>query len=192
MRDESKKYGYAAYDMIKYAAHKIGSRLPGSKGEHEFHDYMAQKLEEIGIKPVSEEFTVAPRGSIGGVPYAGYAGILMTFGAVLLQSASASQSGLCATFCSITHGSICFSIRRSRVTPTVNCCRRTANMIIRSSFPATRTQAGHGSIPCAPTVIERIPRTVCLQRSEKSVLAQFAFSSLLQHLLPFRSSSLAI
>ena len=78
MRDESKKYGYAAYDMIKYAAHKIGSRLPGSKGEHEFHDYMAQKLEEIGIKPVKEEFSVAPRGSIGGVPYAGYAGILMS------------------------------------------------------------------------------------------------------------------
>ena len=78
MREESKKYGYAAYDMIKHAAHEIGSRLPGSENEHKFHDYMADKLRDIGIKPVTEEFTVAPRGSIGGIPFAGYTGILLS------------------------------------------------------------------------------------------------------------------
>ena len=78
MDDISKKYGYEAYDIVKHAAHEIGGRLPGSANEHKFHDYMAGKLEEIGIKPIKEEFTVAPRGSIGGIPYAGYAGIIMS------------------------------------------------------------------------------------------------------------------
>ena len=78
MNEDSKKYGQEAYDIVCHAAHKIGGRLPGSENEHKFHDYMAGKLEEIGIKPVREEFTVAPCGSIGGIPYAGYAGIIMS------------------------------------------------------------------------------------------------------------------
>lgn len=78
MNEESKKYGQEAYDIVCHAAHKIGGRLPGSENEHKFHDYMAGKLEEIGLKPVKEEFTVAPCGSIGGIPYAGYAGIIMS------------------------------------------------------------------------------------------------------------------
>ena len=78
MNETSKKYGYEAYDIVKYAAHEIGGRLPGSDNEHRFHDYMAQKLEDIGIKPIKEEFTVAPRASIGGIPYCGYVGIVMS------------------------------------------------------------------------------------------------------------------
>lgn len=78
MKEENKKYGAVAYDIVKDAAEKIGSRLPGSEGEHKFHDYMAEKLREIGIKPVKEEFAVSPRASIGGIPYAGYFGLIMS------------------------------------------------------------------------------------------------------------------
>ena len=52
MKEENRKYGEVAFDIVKDAAEKIGSRLPGSEGEHKFHDYMAEKLREIGIKPV--------------------------------------------------------------------------------------------------------------------------------------------
>ena len=75
MKDETKVYGYEAYEIAKYASTEIGSRLPGSKSEKKFADYMADKLREIGIEPKQEEFSVSPRASIGGVPYAGYYGI---------------------------------------------------------------------------------------------------------------------
>ena len=78
MNEESKKYGQEAYDIVCHAANEIGPRLPGTENETKFHKYMAQKLRDIGIKPVEEKFTVAPRGSIGGLPYAGYAGVLMS------------------------------------------------------------------------------------------------------------------
>ncbi len=78
MKEETKKYGQLAYDIIDHASKKIGSRLPGSEGERKFHDYMCGKLEEIGIKPVKEEFAVSPKAGIGGLPYAGYFGIIMS------------------------------------------------------------------------------------------------------------------
>ncbi len=78
MNEENKKYYDAANEIVNDAAHKIGSRLPGSEGERKFHDYMADKLREIGIKPVKEEFAVSPRAGIGGLPYAGYFGVIMS------------------------------------------------------------------------------------------------------------------
>ncbi len=78
MKEENKKYGRLAYDIVKHAAEKIGSRLPGSEGERKFHDYMCGKLEEIGITPVKEEFAVSPRSGIGGLGYAGYFGVIMS------------------------------------------------------------------------------------------------------------------
>ncbi|MBQ5995094.1 MAG: M28 family peptidase [Clostridia bacterium] len=75
---ETKKYSDVANEIVNDAAHKIGSRLPGSEGEHKFHDYMADKLREIGITPHKEEFAVSPRSSIGGIPYAGYFGLIMS------------------------------------------------------------------------------------------------------------------
>lgn len=39
---------------------------------------MGNKLREIGIEPVREEFAVSPRASIGGVPYAGWYGLVMS------------------------------------------------------------------------------------------------------------------
>ena len=77
MKPESKKYADEAYEIIQHAEKEIGPRLPGSDGEKRFADYMAGKLREIGINPVKEEFAVSPRASIGGIPYAGYAGIIL-------------------------------------------------------------------------------------------------------------------
>lgn len=76
MKEESRKYVQEAWDIVKYASEKIGSRLPGSKGEREYAKYMGEKLREIGIEPKTEEFGVAPRSGIGGLPYAGWYGLI--------------------------------------------------------------------------------------------------------------------
>lgn len=78
MKDENKKYAQVAYDIVTHAAKKIGSRLPGSDNEKKYADYMGDKLREIGIEPKQEEFAVSPRSSIGGIPYAGYAGLILS------------------------------------------------------------------------------------------------------------------
>ena len=67
-----------AFEIVEHAAKKIGSRLPGSDGEKEYAAYMGDKLRSIGIEPVREEFAVSPRASIGGIPYAGYLGLIMS------------------------------------------------------------------------------------------------------------------
>ncbi len=77
MIEENKKYADEAFEIVEHAANEIGSRLPGSEGEIKLHKYMGKKLEEIGIKPVKEEFAVFPRASIGGIPYAGWAGVIL-------------------------------------------------------------------------------------------------------------------
>ncbi len=76
MREELKKYGNEAYEMVEYAANEIGPRLPGSDNEKAYHDYMSDKLKEIGLSPKTEKFVFAPHASIGGLPYAGWAGII--------------------------------------------------------------------------------------------------------------------
>lgn len=76
MKEESRKYVEEAWEIVKHASEKIGSRLPGSKGEREYADYMGEKLREIGIEPKKEEFGVAPRSGIGGLPYAGWYGLI--------------------------------------------------------------------------------------------------------------------
>lgn len=78
MKEENKKYAQEAYEIVEYAAKKVGSRLPGSKGEKEYADYMGDKLKEIGIEPKQEEFFVAPRSGIGGLSYAGWIGVLLS------------------------------------------------------------------------------------------------------------------
>lgn len=91
MREELRKYGEDAYEMVKYAANEIGPRLPGSDNETKYHDYMADKLREIGLNPVTEKFVFAPHASIGGLPYAGWAGIIgcaLTIIATMLQDMS--------------------------------------------------------------------------------------------------------
>lgn len=94
MKEESKKYAKEAYDIVKYAAKKIGSRLPGSDGEKEYADYMGDKLREIGIEPKQEEFTLSPRASIGGIPYAGWAGVILSAAAYLALGISTVWFGM--------------------------------------------------------------------------------------------------
>lgn len=78
MKDENRKYAQEAYDIVKHASQVIGSRLPGSDGEKKYAHYMGEKLREIGITPVTEEFEVSPRSSIGGIPYAGWVGLIVS------------------------------------------------------------------------------------------------------------------
>lgn len=78
MKEENRKYAAEAYDIVKYASNVVGSRLPGSEGEREYANYMGDKLREIGIEPKKEEFSVSPRASIGGISYAGWAGIILS------------------------------------------------------------------------------------------------------------------
>lgn len=78
MKEESRKYAEVAFGIVKDAAEKIGSRLPGSEGERKYARYMGDKLREIGIEPKTEEFAVSPRASIGGISYAGWFGLVMS------------------------------------------------------------------------------------------------------------------
>ncbi len=89
--EKTPEYAAEAYGIVNDAAKKIGSRLPGSKGEHKFHDYMADKLKEIGIIPVKEEFAVSPRASIGGIPYVGVIGFVIS---ILCYFALSGLNGL--------------------------------------------------------------------------------------------------
>lgn len=77
MKEEKRKYAELAYDLVK-DAETFGSRLPGSEGERKYADFMGSKLEEIGIKAKKEEFAVSPRSGIGGLPYAGWVGIILS------------------------------------------------------------------------------------------------------------------
>ena len=76
MKEENRRYAEEAFEIVEHAAKKIGSRLPGSDGEKEYAAYMGDKLRSI--EPVREEFAVSPRASIGGIPYAGYLGLIMS------------------------------------------------------------------------------------------------------------------
>lgn len=78
MKEENRRYAEEAFEIVEHAAKKIGSRLPGSDGEKEYAAYMGDKLRSIGIEPVREEFAISPRASIGGIPYAGYLGLIMS------------------------------------------------------------------------------------------------------------------
>lgn len=86
MIENSKKYADEAFEIVDHAANEIGSRLPGSKGEIKFHEYMADKLREIGVNPVKEEFAVYPKASIGGLPYAGWAGVILCIGSYFART----------------------------------------------------------------------------------------------------------
>ena len=94
MKEVNRKYGEEAYDIVKYAANEIGSRLPGSDNEKKFAQYMGNKLREIGIEPKNEEFAVSPRASIGGIPYAGWVGIALSALVYLALSFSSIWYGM--------------------------------------------------------------------------------------------------
>lgn len=78
MKEETKKYADEAFEIVEHAANVVGSRLPGSKGEKKYADYMGEKLREIGIEPKKDEFYVSPRSGIGGLSYAGWTGVVLS------------------------------------------------------------------------------------------------------------------
>ena len=82
MREEIRKYADEAFEIVTQAADEIGPRLPGSDNERKFHDVMKDKMNGLGLKVKQEKFLVAPRASIGGIPYAGWVGIA---GAIMLN-----------------------------------------------------------------------------------------------------------
>ncbi|MEG2450856.1 MAG: M28 family peptidase [Clostridia bacterium] len=76
MREDIKKYADSAYGMVSDVSESIGSRLPGSEGEKKFATLMEENIKKVGLEPTTEKFIVAPRASIGGIPYIGWAGIV--------------------------------------------------------------------------------------------------------------------
>lgn len=96
MKEENRKYAQEAYDIVSYAAKKIGSRLPGSDGEKKYADYMGDKLKEIGIEPKQEEFAVSPRSGIGGLSYAGWAGFILSVAAYIALGVPSIWFGMAA------------------------------------------------------------------------------------------------
>ena len=82
MREEIRKYADEAFEIVTHAADEIGPRLPGSDNERKFHEVMKDKMNGLGLKVKQEKFLVAPRASIGGIPYAGWVGIA---GAIMLN-----------------------------------------------------------------------------------------------------------
>lgn len=99
---------------------------------------MGDKLRSIGIEPVREEFAVSPRASIGGIPYAGYLGLIMSALVYVALHLSAVWYGmaLASVVCwvwlilsvfFIRHGSICSLSRKYHRTLTVSFYRPTEN-----------------------------------------------------------------
>ena len=120
MKEENRRYAEEAFEIVEHAAKKIGSRLPGSDGEKEYAAYMGDKLRSIGIEPVREEFAVSPRASIGGIPYAGYLGLIMSALVYVALHLSAVWYGMALA-------SICSLSRKYHRTLTVSFYRPTEN-----------------------------------------------------------------
>lgn len=65
------------FDFCKTIIDKHGPRLPGSAEEKAAQADIAKIMEDAtGVKPTVEKFKLAPRASIGAIPYLGYAGFI--------------------------------------------------------------------------------------------------------------------
>lgn len=73
----SKQGAKMIFDFCKVIIDKHGPRLPGSAEEKAAQKDIAAIMENAtGVKPKIEKFTLAPRASIGAIPYLGYAGFV--------------------------------------------------------------------------------------------------------------------
>lgn len=71
----SKEGAKIIFDFIKMIIDTHGPRLPGSDEERAAQKDIAEYMErETGVKPTVEPFRLAPRASIGAIPYLGYVG----------------------------------------------------------------------------------------------------------------------
>lgn len=183
MKEENRKYAQEAYDIVSYAAKKIGSRLPGSDGEKKYADYMGDKLKEIGIEPKQEEFAVSPRSGIGGLSYAGWAGFILSVAAYIALGVPSVWFGMAAfgivtliwlvasCFLYKTWFDMFFPQEISQNTYG-ELLPPTENMITQLFFPVIRTQAGAG-VTASIFISIRISRlSVCLQPTARSVSVQ--------------------
>lgn len=72
----SKQGAKVIFDFVKWIIDTHGPRLPGSDEERAAQKDIAEYMEkETGVKPVVEPFMMAPRASIGAIPYLGYASV---------------------------------------------------------------------------------------------------------------------
>lgn len=63
------------FDFVKQIIDKHGPRLPGSDEERAAQKDIAEYMEQAtGVKPTVEPFQLAPRASIGAIPYLGFVG----------------------------------------------------------------------------------------------------------------------
>lgn len=70
----SKQGAQTIFDFVKWIIDTHGPRLPGSDEERAAQKDIAEYMEkETGVKPTVEPFMLAPRASIGAIPYLGYA-----------------------------------------------------------------------------------------------------------------------
>ena len=118
---------------------------------------MGDKLREIGIEPKQEEFALSPRSSIGGIPYAGYAGIILSVLSYFAIKVETLWFGMaffgvavliwlvCSVFLYKTWFDMFFRQEISQNTYG-ELFLRTVNMITQLFFQATQTQAGLGAI----------------------------------------------
>jgi hypothetical protein len=73
--ETTKQCAQIVFDFIKHIVDTYGPRLPGSEEERAAQKDIAAYMEEqTGAKPHIEDFKLAPRASIGAIPYLGYAG----------------------------------------------------------------------------------------------------------------------
>lgn len=87
------------YNFIKYIIDKHGPRLPGSQEEKNAQkDIFEIMKKDLKTEPISEEFTLAPRSSIGAIPILGFVGFISLFLYYLNPVFSLSVSFLCLLF----------------------------------------------------------------------------------------------
>jgi hypothetical protein len=80
MAESKFDFKQGAEDMmsfIKKVESEVGPRLPGSNEERAAAKLIKEEYEKnIGLKPVSEPFKVAPESGIGAIPYIGIGGLI--------------------------------------------------------------------------------------------------------------------
>ena len=92
-------------DFIKKVETEIGPRLPGSDEERAGAKLIKEEYEKnIGIKPVSEPFKVAPESGIGSIPYIGIGGLIALIAFFIYPIAGAVIAALCFIYFALMGG----------------------------------------------------------------------------------------
>lgn len=139
-------------DFIKKVETEIGPRLPGSDEERAGAKLIKEEYEKnIGIKPVSEPFKVAPESGIGSIPYIGIGGLIALIAFFIYPIAGAVIAALCFIYFALMGGfyTQIFDFLWKRKTPKTSIpCRSLcqARQTIPSCCPRTTTAVGTGTL----------------------------------------------